>query len=160
MLQVSTGFKTMLLGPHAFTDIFARGAIKVFDSTQPATADAAEPISPLGYVTIEGNPWSAPSTLGNGLLFTQSGPYIYNRLGQIWIFNVTRSGIPRWARLLGPQADAGGVNYNVARMDFSVSADPSDQPVMLLPAGSTIVHAGDRIPLSTFFFTIPPLVNP
>lgn len=158
-LQVSSGFKDLILGPHAFVDIFARGAIKVFDSVQPATADAAEPISPLGIITLDGGAWSAPGDLGNGLLFSKSGPYVYNRLGRPWVFNVTRSGIPRWGRLLSAEADAGALSYSLARIDFSISAVPGDNPVMLLPNGDSVVQVGDRLPISSFFFTIPPLVD-
>lgn len=156
MLQVSTGFKTKILGPHAFSDIFARGAIKVFDGFRPETADGPEPVSPLGLITLDGGQWSAPGDIGNGLLFAQNGPYIYNRFGDRLVFNVTRSGIPLWGRLLAADADTGLLSYTAARIDFSISADPEDHSEMLLLDGT--VQVGERVPVSNFLYTLPPLV--
>lgn len=157
MLQVSTGFKALILGPHAFADIFQRGAIKVFDGFRPATADGPEPVSPLGLITADGGQWSAPGDTGNGLLFSLNGPYVYNRFGQRWLFNVTRSGIPLWGRLLASTADDGLLNYTAPRIDFSISADPEDHSEMLLLDGT--VQVGEHVPVVSFFYTLPPLVG-
>lgn len=157
MLQVSTGFKTLILGPYSFMDIFERGAIKVYAGFRPPTADGEEPAVSLGKITIGGNPWS-PSASQYGLQFSQSGPYITKVPYHQWLFTVERSGIPTWGRLVGEADDDGLVSYTMPRIDFSITADPAEQTEMLLPQANVIV--GQRVSVGSFLFTIPPVVSP
>ena len=40
MLQVSTKFKELILGPASFPSIFLNGSIAIYTGTQPAYADS------------------------------------------------------------------------------------------------------------------------
>lgn len=156
-IQVSTGFKSLILGPHSFTDIFNRGAILVFEGPRPAYADMALPSEPLGMVTRGGLPWAPPAT-GAGLLFEQSGPYVANPTFDPWVLTVARPGVATWARLVGPDPDPGFVDYDLPRIDFDVGDDAQANPDWLIP--NATLEPGQTIRLSNFLYTIPPLIPP
>lgn len=153
-LQVSTGFKTRILGSESFVDIFHLGAILVFDGARPPTADGPAPTA-VAIITREGNAWAPPDT-GFGLRLMQVGPYILKEGVGDWKLRALADtpGVT-WARLVGPVADNGVVNYDLPRIDFDVGLVGSVGNELLLP--KLAFTMGEALTIGAFTYTIPPL---
>ncbi|GAA0721274.1 hypothetical protein [Dokdonella soli] len=154
-LQVSTGFKTDILGPSSFESIFNSGVIRVFSGLQPTTADMAEQGTLLGLITLNGDFW-LPNYRVNGLTFTRSGPYIVKLPWQRWEIVPSSNGTAGWWRLITP-LDDGNPSYSLPRIDGAISADPASGAEMIL--ASTTLTTGTAIPLDSFLYTIPPIIG-
>lgn len=155
MLQVSSGFKSLILGPHAFEDIFGGGAIRVFSGPQPASADDPEQGTLLGLVTRLGHPWSA-STLTGGLVFLRQGPFITNMPGDRWLLVPNATATAGWWRLVATPADSGGADYNAPRIDGAIGVIGGTDEMQLQSAALVV---GNAVDVQSFFYTIPPIVG-
>lgn len=153
-LQVSTGFKQLILGPLAFEDIFNGGAIQVFSNVQPESADAAVNGTLLGTITLDGKPWT-PDLL-NGLRFFRDGPFISAMPGDRWVLTPSVSGNSGWWRLIANPGDAGQLSYTAPRIDGAVGV-PEGGAEMALPDTALVVGVARVI--GSFFYTIPPIVG-
>lgn len=153
-LQVSTGFKTRILGSESFADIFHLGAILLFEDDRPPTADGPAP-APVAVITQDGNAWAPPDT-GFGLRFAQIGPYILKGGGGGWKLRASADtpGVT-WARLVGPVADNGVVNYDLPRIDFDVGLVGASTAELLLP--QLAFTMGEALTIGAFTYTFPPL---
>lgn len=150
-LQVSNGFKTLILGPTAFETIFNGGLIRVFSGMQPASASAAETGTYLGTITSNGY---LPSMLpAAGLSYLRDGPYIGNSPAQTWLLNVEFAGTAGWFRAIGPAPDDGGVSYTLPRFDGGIAVDNSKE--LQLP--SLTLATGEIVGPIQLFYTIPPI---
>ena len=153
MLQISNGFKTRILGSESFIDIFHRGAILLFDGARPPTADGPAP-APVAMITQDGNAW-APPDIGFGLQFQHAGPYIFN-VGDWKLRASANTPLMKWARLVGPVADNGVVNYDLPRIDFDVGLIGTPGPELLLP--KLAFTTGEALAVGAFTYTFPPVV--
>jgi hypothetical protein len=153
-LQVSTAFKSAILGPMAFETIFSGGAIRVFAGPQPQTADDAEQGHLLGVVTLNGAAWGAVGS--NGLRFARSGPVVVQQSGDAWVLMPTAAGTAGWWRLVASSADDGSQSYSSPRIDGAVGTAGSNAE-MILPATPLVIGTG--VPLQAFSYTIPPIVG-
>lgn len=153
-LQVSTGFKTAILGDSAFEDIFNGGAIGVYTGVQPSSADNPVTGTRLGLVTLDGKPWT--STLQYGLRFVRNGPFAASRGGDTWLLVPALGGIAGYWRLFARPDDDGTLSYSRPRIDGAIG-DTSSTAEMRL--ADTSLSAGIAVPIRSFFYTIPPIVG-
>ncbi len=158
-LQVSTGFKTAILGPNSFADIFKYGAFQVYASPRPSAADAMPTTGPIATITNYGLPWS-PTGIGNGIVLAQTGPYVGMSGGQNWqlLPNATAGGrMASWWRLVAP-GDSGLPSISDPRIDGDIGVrgvfDPR-YPEILIDDVALVPNTG--IPITSFLYTIPPL---
>ncbi len=159
MLNVSTGFKALLLGPNSFTSIFKYGAIQVYANPRPSAADAMPTVSPIATITNYGLPWS-PSGVGNGIVLMQNGPYIVMGAGQNWelLPNAAAAGsTASWWRLMAP-GDSGLPSITEPRIDGDIGVlgvfDPR-YPEILIDDVTLVPNTG--VPITSFLYTFPPL---
>lgn len=153
-LQVSTGFKQLILGPSSFESIFNFGCIRIFDGAQPTTADGAEGPLLIGVVSLNGLPWDL-THLENGLSFSRSGPYVSKQAWQPWQLNVSVGGFTaRWFRLIGPGGDDGSASFAFPRIDGAIAATGGEMVLAnLTPTAGTLVS------IDAFLYTILPIVG-
>lgn len=152
-LQVSTGFKTKILGRESFADIFDGGTIRIFSGAQPATADHAETGTLLGLVTVGGGAWSAENTAA-GLHYLQIDEFVTNSAFESWLFRAEQSGVVGWFRVVGPAEDDGQPSYNLPRIDGSVGVLPIAAQLYMITLSVT---AGYSYSIDSFVYAILPL---
>ncbi|WP_333676742.1 hypothetical protein [Dyella sp.] len=152
-LNLSTAFKQLLLGPHAFADIFKNGAIRVFAGTQPSSADAAEVGTLLGVITNQGAPWVAGQP-ANGLEFQLFGSSMSIALGQNWRLSAALSGTAGWFRLVANGVDGGGDSLTLPRIDGAIGTTSAPAEMIL---AQPLLTAGVQYPINAFVFALPPL---
>jgi len=156
MLQVSSGFKSKILGRQAFEDIFNGGAILIFSGTRPGTADDAYPDAPVAMITQRGLPWTAIAGV-NGINFKTYGPYVeldVGRQAQMTIFSAASA---RWFRLLAPN-DSNNPSFTECRIDGDIGLKGSGSP-QELQLDSLDIDPNTTIPFNSFLYTIPPLLG-
>lgn len=148
MLLVSTGFKSSILGPKGFVDLFNGGRIALFDTQRPSTPDAAPLGPPLGWITDA-------AVSGGGLQFILNGPYAIKRPGDRWSYLADFAGSVVWWRLVGP-ADDGTASFAQPRLDGDIG-------VAVVPAELTLTKltfdAGETLDIDSFLYTIPPVAG-
>lgn len=154
-LQVSSGFKGLILGPHAFEDIFLNGSIGVFTGPQPDTADDAARGTLLGRITMNGVAWS-PGASAGGLQFLRNGPFVTNLPGDDWLLVPSAAGTAGWWRLVSNDEDGLGASFSLPRLDGAIS-NVSGTPEMVLQ--NTALQVGTAVRLDSFFYSIPPIVG-
>jgi hypothetical protein len=146
-VQVSTGFKSRILGRDSFIDIFQGGVIALYSGARPPTADDGPAFNTLvGKVTGHGS--------GLGLWFIQAGAFIAKDPGQPWRFVAEFAREATWFRLM-TQDDDGSFSYTYPRIDGSVGV--AGEFDMILP--NTSMDVGDSYVLQQFLYTIPPIVG-
>lgn len=145
MLLVSTGFKKAILGPSAFADIFAGGQIRLFAGTRPATADSAEPATPLAVIERAG--------ANKGLQFYLFDQYVINKPGDKWRLRGLGSGTVVWWRLVGA-ADDGQASFSQPRIDGDIGSTTAPQEMVL---ASAVMTPTTLINYDSFMYTLPPL---
>lgn len=145
MLLVSTGFKSAILGPQSFADIFNGGELRVFAGARPNSADKAQPSDPIGVVRRAG--------VNTGLAYIQEGAYIVASPGDLWLLNGLQPGTAAWFRLVAA-GDDGTDSFAQPRIDGDIGtlAAPNDMTL-----ASLTIAPNTAIPFSSFLFTIPPL---
>lgn len=147
-IQLSTGFKSRILGRDSFIDIFQNGFIELHSGTQPVTADNAPGTSTLvGTVSGHGT--------GVGLWFIQSGQWLSRDPAQPWKFVAAFARTASWFRLR-TATDGGAFSYTDARIDGSVGDPDSVGPFdIIIPQLS--FTPGQSFLLQQFLFTFPPI---
>ena len=151
-LQVSTGFKSKILGPFSFESIFNGGCIEFRSGTQPATADDAETGLLLARVTLNGLPWVSGSPT-NGLSFVRVGPYVTKNPADAWLFTTISSGVATWFRLKPSTYDGGERSFTAARIDGDVGTGAG----AVIRLFNNVLDAGETNSLDYFMYTIPPI---
>lgn len=155
-LQVSTGFKDKIFGPHAFETIFANGVIKLYAGSQPERADFAVGASVHVANITAGEAFT--HGVASGLNFvryrgimTNSAPWTVLRIG---------TGNASWARLCSNPLDDGGISDTLPRIDFSVyPRTPGVAPANygLYLNAIAFSSASEPQSLDVFYYTIPPI---
>lgn len=155
-LQVSTGFKTGILGPNSWKDLFDGGAIALYSGPQPLIADDPAPDNAtlLGYITLGGLPW-ASGTPANGLVWMQAGPQILKPDASSWVVSPVANGLATWFRILGRAYDPGTLSFDAPRIDGRVSALAGSEMRLLNP----VLEVGNAKALDYFLYTLPPLTG-
>lgn len=153
-VQVSTKFKELILGPHAFTSIFDKGAIRVYSGSQPASADAAVTGTLLGTITAHGLPWQHGSP-DNGLSFIQAGPFVVSDASIPMVFTGIAAGTAGWYRLVANPYDSGDASFSHARIDGTVSTGITGE----MRFSNAIISPGLTIIFNQFLYTIPPVIG-
>jgi hypothetical protein len=145
-LQVSTKFKELILGPHAFADIFAYGKIQVYSGLPPVSADYPVQGTLLAEITDNGE--------GDGLTFTQYGAYVSKNIAQPWRMAVIANGVAGWFRLIAAGGDPGHLSYSAPRVDGRIGTTGAFDMTL----ESTTLVSGQSIAVQQFLYTIPPLL--
>jgi len=153
-LQVSTRFKQLILGPHAFSDIFLNGSIAIYTGTQPAYADSSATGTLLARITQDGGAWTAGSPT-NGLKFTLASGYVLRDPAQQWRMNVTATGTAGWWRLYANSPDSGQASFSYPRVDGGITAAADVTAELRL--STVALTSGTQIDIQSFLFTIPPI---
>lgn len=145
MLITSTGFKTRIIGPQSFEQIFNGGSLHVYSGARLSSADAAAPeVNRLGIVGLTG--------FNGNLSFARNGSYATIPLGQWWQLVVGASGLAAWFRLLAA-GDAGDSSTSAPRIDGDIGT-PSAPAEMVL--SNTTLAAGTAVSIDSFVFTLTP----
>lgn len=152
-LQVSTGFKSRILGPHSFESIFNGGAIAIYTGAQPANADGAATGTLLGYFTDSGLTWNAGSTL-NGLTWHRTDAFAYKPMAQTWACTPVAAGLGGWFRILPVAGDVPALSLTLPRIDGAIGASGSDIQLRLL---NPTFAVGVVKYIEQLSYTIPPL---
>lgn len=148
MFLVSSGFKSGILGPKGFADLFDGGRIGLFDGARPVSPDDAQPGPPLGWIV-------APANTGTGLIFVQSGAYVIARPGDRWRFSADFPGTVTWWRLMA-QNDDGQASFSAPRIDGDVGTSAAPAELVLKQLS---FDAGNTLDIDSFVYTIPPLAG-
>lgn len=145
MLLTSTGFKTQIIGPQAFEQIFNGGSIHVYTGARLSSADAAAPESNrLGIVGLSGS---------NGALsFARVGAYAMIPAANWWQLAVEVSGTATWFRLLAA-GDGGDASTSAPRIDGDIGIASAPAEMVLT---STTLTAGTAVSIDSFVFTLTP----
>jgi hypothetical protein len=156
MILMSTGAKAALLGGRAFADAFRYGAILIYGDARLETPDAAPTSAPIAAITNLGLPWS-PSSVGYGLVLVRVNQFVIGDPTQNWQLRAGLGGEAVWWRLVAP-SDSGRASITDCRIDgdvgFAGVPDPRN-PELLVP--DIELTAGVALPISNFFYAIPPL---
>lgn len=157
MLLVSTGFKDLILGPHAFADIFNGGVMQIFNGGRPTTADDTPGGTLIAQITQSGLPW-APDFTPYGMRFVKSGSYVLLDPARDWQLlpnDFATLGIAVWWRLVAP-GDDGVPSVTRPRIDGDIAVKGSTGGQELLLDSLTLVPRL-ATPVHTWFYTIPPI---
>lgn len=145
MLLVSKGFKVALLGPSSFASIFAGGQIRIFAGARPASADFAEPSSPIAVVERAG--------ADAGLRFQQAEEYVIKPPADAWRLKGLSNGTAVWWRLVGA-GDTHAATNTAPRIDGDIGTIALPQEIVL---NTTSIVAGSVVAFDSFLYTLPPL---
>lgn len=146
MLLVSTGFKSLLLGPQSFAQIFAGGELRLFAGGRPASANRAQGANLIGTVR-------RVDPLNTGLQFVLVDSYVIKPPQDVWQLLAQTNGTVAWWRLVA-LGDTGTDSTTAARIDGDIgtAAAPSDMTLSLVN-----FNANQALPIDSFLYTIPPL---
>lgn len=155
----SSGFAGLILGPHAFEDIFLNGCIEIRTGLQPANADAAATGTLVARITRDGGAWTAGSP-ANGLQFQRAGRYVIKHPLHIWRLVGIATGVAGWFRLRTNAADAGGVSLDAPRIDGLIAplpeeGTPPSPAQMFLP--SLAITPSTDVEIAQWYYAKPPL---
>jgi hypothetical protein len=154
-LKLSKGMTKALLdriGGKGFSEIFHLGAIYLYASPRPASANDAETGVLLAVITDGSLAWT-PADGTNGLTFdTAVDGTVDKAAAQVWSGVGLVAGTAVWGRLVALQA--GGVVTGASdvfeRMDFSVGTFSGD-----LIMGSAAIAVGKTVTLDEFELVLP-----
>lgn len=121
-VRLSTGAVNALAGGGAgagsFKDVFANAVIAVYTGTQPANADAAEPSSPLGLITVDGGAFTGGEST-NGLNWDAAVAGVCGKPSATeWAIIPDASGTAGWARLYANDMTT-GASSTAVRIDMA-----------------------------------------
>jgi hypothetical protein len=153
MLQVSTGFKSRILGPASFESIFNGGCIEIRSGGRPEFADDAAGGVLLGRFTVNGAAWSTSNTT-NGINWFRVDSFVYKPEDEVWAINPIATGLATWFRIVGPRTDSGGFSVTAPRIDGDISSVPQAAEMRLVNA---VLQVGVLKTLDQFVYTIPPI---
>jgi hypothetical protein len=156
-MQVSTGFKSLILGRNSFSDIFNGGAIKIYNNAQPPSPDIEDfGATVIGMITLNGQPWNFGSST-NGITFVLEGAYVYNNNAENWILTPSVSLEAAWFRLYSPVVgDVGQSSTEFARIDGTISELGSAIGADMYMA-DTALTVGSGLVANYFLYTILPI---
>lgn len=157
-LQVSNGFKSLILGPNSFESIFNGGVISVYTGTRPNFAeDPIPPLAPLlGRFTLNGLPWQNGLPT-NGLIWVRDGSQVLKSPNALWQMTPVANGLATWFRITGPQFDDGDLNFDAPRIDGTISPESALGTDMRLL--NPVIAVGQPVRLDYFLFTLPPITG-
>lgn len=152
-LMCSTAFRTRILGRESFDDIIGGGCIRIFEGTQPASADDPEQGTLLGVGTIAGQTW-VPGTTTAGIRWLQVGAWVQPVPGAPIAIAAIGTGVAGWFRIIGNGADAGRASLDLPRIDGSIGTTAA--PAQMTWADRNVL-AGHIYPFDSLIFALPPL---
>lgn len=153
MLQVSTGFKTSILGPYSFEAIFNGGCIEIYSGGRPDRADDPAVGTLLGRFTRNGGLWT-PGNTTNGLQWVRSGPSVFKPFEDIWAVNPAATGVATWFRIVTASPGDNVYSVTAPRIDGDISSAPLVAEMRLL---NPVLTIGTVTTLDHFLYTIPPI---
>lgn len=154
-LMCSTAFRSRILGPESFDDIIGGGCIRIFEGTQPASADDPEQGTLLGIAALSGQTW-VPGTTTAGIRWVQVGSWVQPEPGAPIAIAVSAAGTAGWFRLVGNGADAGLSSLDLPRIDGSIGTP--DAPSQMTWSDRALA-AGRIYPFASLLFALPPLAT-
>lgn len=151
MLKESTGFRNAKLDTASVKTIFSNGVIAVYTGAQPATADAAATGTLLGYITLNGDPFT-PGSPANGLNFAAAaaGGVLSKAAAENWRLKGSAAGTAGWGRLMGNALDDGSASTTLPRIDFSIGTSGADMNL-----SNTTIAVGSITTIDQFDYSIP-----
>ena len=152
-VQVSTGFKTLILGPNSFESVFNQGRVLIYSGAQPANADAAAQGTYIGQITLNGAVW-APFGSDGGLIFARAGVWVSKPVASAWQLVAAVTGVAGWFRLVGPAPDTGDLSNSAPRIDGTIGTGGAVELVLSSPSQT----AGMSTAVQQFTYTIPPVL--
>ena len=128
-VRLSTGLVNALagggVGDGSLKDVFVNAVIAVYTGTQPATADAAETGTLLGYITV-GSGEFTPGSATNGLNWDAAVAGICAKPAATeWSITPIADGTAGWCRLYDNSRTT-GASSTAVRMDFSCGVGVGD----------------------------------
>lgn len=158
-MNVSDGFKSLILGPHAFVDIFAGGTMVIYANNQPASPELSDSAATeIGRVTAFGLPWNFGSS-ANGLQFYQDGPYILNYSLPPWVCIPTASQTAAWFRLYSADpTETRGNSSVLPRIDGTIGL-PGTATAYDMYMDDPVFIAGTSKDFTYFLYTILPITG-
>lgn len=122
------------------------GFMRIFSGTRPATSDLAETGTLLGIVYTSG-------VSGAGLHYSASGPTIFNKTGDRWVFTAVASGTATWFRLVTP-SDTGATSTTQVRLDGSIGSSVAPADMVWV---SPVVTSGAVYTIDSFIYLLQPV---
>jgi hypothetical protein len=148
MLNLSTGYKSSILGPASFVDLFRGASLNVYSGDRPLTPDMPAPeLLRLAKVVRDG--------FDGGLTFEQNGPYIQQPIGQRWNMMIDTTGNAQWFRLMAA-GDTNDLSYIAPRIDGDISQITGLGELFL--QNQSVVR-GTAVPIDSFLFTVAPYIG-
>lgn len=151
----STGFVQLILGPHAFDQVFLNASIEVYSGAQPDNADLAATGTLLARITRNGGAWTEGSS-PNGLQFVRSGRYAFKDPAHEWRMVGVATGTAGWWRLRANAPDTAAASLLLPRIDGAVRLDGSETAGQLTLTNVSITPATNT-PINHWWYAIPPL---
>lgn len=122
-IRLSTGCANALAGNSStgdasLRDIFEAGVIAVYTGSQPASADAAESGTLLGYITVASGPFT-PGSSTNGLVWDSAVAGVCPKPSATeWSVTPIADGTAGWARLYDNTRTT-GASTSAKRIDMA-----------------------------------------
>lgn len=151
MIRLSTGYKTRILGPTSFVDIFRFGVIRVYSGAAPLTANDAVTGTLLGSVTTDGITWLPNGAGGGGLLFEQIGEFVVRKQDQDWMLIGAAAGTMAWFRLFAAAQDDGAASISAPRIDGTIGVGGSGADLVV---PSTTLSVSQTVPVQQFTYSL------
>lgn len=133
-------------------DIFKDGVLKVYNGTQPTSADSSlGGATALLTVTVSSGAFT-PGAVGNGLEFGTASSGAISKNSDVWSGSVATSGTATWFRFYANATDAGAADsgYIYPRIDGAVGTSGRE-----LNMTSTSLTYGATVTIDTFTITLP-----
>lgn len=153
MLNLSTGFRSRIIGPESFDSIFRYSVMRLYTGAQPASADAAVTGTLLAEVTRDGGAFTHGFAT-NSLEWVRTGIYALKNPAHTWTMTGIATGVAGWLRLSGNALDDGSPSLILPRLDCAVSLAGGGGEVILAPLTITV---SEQRPFDGFWYAIPPI---
>lgn len=136
-------------GDGSFKDVFANAVIAVYTGTQPATADAAESGTLLGYISVNGDTFT-PGSATNGLTWDDAvNGSCAKPAGTEWSIIPSTTGTVGWARIYANDRTL-GESTTTARIDLACGVGAGE-----LRFSTSTLTAGIKSIINTFNVYVP-----
>lgn len=147
-VRVSTGYKTLLLGPASWEAVFNGGQINLYSGGIPDDADMGADPDALLAVVKHGFA---------GLEFVRDRYVVFKLPQHQWEGEVIAPGELSWCRLIGPGDDPSQISFDAPRIDGRIqlaSETPQYGTVLMLDIPSYHVERAHIVRVSDFYFSL------
>jgi hypothetical protein len=133
-------------------DIFKDGVLKIYNGTQPTSADDGLGGATALVTITEASATFTPGAVAAGLEFGVASAGVLSKSSAVWSGTVASSGTASWFRLYANATDAGGADttYIYPRIDGSVGTSGKD-----INMSSVSLVAASTTTIDTFAITLP-----